>query len=111
MISLRKFMAFILFMAFLTGMIFAQGGATGAIAGGVQDASGAVIANARVSVKNEATGEVLRQMNTDTSGLFTASLLPVGNLLRGSDGGGISDHHISRRGGAHHGNHTHDCGA
>jgi len=78
MISLRKFMAFILFMAFLTGMIFAQGGATGAIAGGVQDASGAVIANARVSVKNEATGEVLRQMNTDTSGLFTASLLPVG---------------------------------
>jgi len=60
-------------------MLFAQGGATGAIGGVVQDASGAVIANAKVSVKSEATGEVLREATTDTSGLFTATLLPVGN--------------------------------
>ena len=78
MSSLRKFMAFVLFMAVFTGIIFAQGGATGAIGGVVQDASGAVIANAKVSVKNDATGEVLRQMTTDASGLFTATLLPVG---------------------------------
>jgi hypothetical protein len=75
---LRKFTAFVLFMAVFTGITFAQGGATGAIGGVVQDASGAVIANAKVSVKNDATGEVLRQMTTDASGLFTATLLPVG---------------------------------
>jgi len=87
MSSFRKLMASSLFLvvltAVLTGMIltgtlFAQGGATGAIGGVVQDASGAVIANAKVIVKSDATGEVLRQLTTDSSGLFTATLLPVG---------------------------------
>ena len=68
MSSLRKLLASILFMAVYSGVMFAQGGATGAIGGVVQDASGAVIANAKVSVKNEATGEVLRQVTTDSSG-------------------------------------------
>jgi hypothetical protein len=75
----RKMSASSLFMAVFTGIMFAQGGATGAIGGVVQDATGAVIASAKVSIKNEATGEVLRQLTTDTSGLFTATLLPVGN--------------------------------
>jgi hypothetical protein len=79
MISLRKFMASVFSLGVFTGMMFAQGGATGALGGVVQDASGAVIANAKVSVKNEATGEVLRQVTTDASGLFTATLLPVGS--------------------------------
>ncbi|MGA9449501.1 MAG: carboxypeptidase regulatory-like domain-containing protein [Candidatus Sulfotelmatobacter sp.] len=74
---LRKMMASSLFVAVFAGMMFAQGGATGAIGGVVQDASGAVIANAKVSIKNEATGEVLRQVTSDASGLFTATLLPV----------------------------------
>ena len=78
MSSLRKMVASGLFLAVFTGMMFAQGGATGAIGGTVQDASGAVIANARVSVKSEATGEVLREVTSDASGLFTATLLPVG---------------------------------
>src|SRR5271156_2147437 len=78
MSSLRKMMASSLFMAVFTGMMFAQGGATGAIGGSVQDGSGAVIANAKVSVKSEATGEVLREVTTDASGLFVATLLPVG---------------------------------
>jgi hypothetical protein len=76
--SFRRVIASSLFMV-LTGMMFAQGGATGAIAGVVQDASGAVVANAKVSVRSEATGEVLRQLTSDVSGLFTATLLPVGN--------------------------------
>ena len=76
--SLWKFTAFTLFTAAFAGMIFAQGGATGAIGGVVQDATGAVVANAKVSVKNEATGEVSRRVTTDASGLFTATLLPVG---------------------------------
>jgi hypothetical protein len=57
--------------------MWAQGGATGAISGVVQDASGAVLAGAKVSVKSEGTGEVVRQATTDSSGLFTATLLPV----------------------------------
>jgi Carboxypeptidase regulatory-like domain len=77
--SLRKsLVAFSLFLAVFAGRLFGQGGATGAIGGVVQDASGAVIANAKVAVKNEATGEVLRQVTTDQSGLFIATLLPVG---------------------------------
>jgi hypothetical protein len=67
-----------LFMAVFTGTMFAQGGATGAIGGVVQDASGAIIANAQVTVRNEATGEVLRLQRTDASGSFEAALLPVG---------------------------------
>ena len=75
---LKRSVASILFGALFSGMMFAQGGATGAIGGVVQDASGAVIASAKVVVKNEATGEVVRQVTTDTSGLFVATLLPVG---------------------------------
>src|SRR5258708_11890193 len=75
---LRKMMASSLFLGVFSGMIFAQGGATGAIGGAVQDATGAVVANAKVMVKNEATGEAVRQLTTDASGLFTATLLPVG---------------------------------
>jgi len=79
MITLRKLLASGLFVAVFTGAMFAQGGATGAIGGVVQDASGAVVANARVSVTSEATGELLRQVATDSSGVFTATLLPVGS--------------------------------
>jgi len=73
------------------GMMFAQGGATGAIGGAVQDASGAVIAGAKVSVKSEATGEVLREASTDASGLFTASLLPVGSYTVEVNAAGFPD--------------------
>jgi hypothetical protein len=62
----------------LTPAAFCQGGATGALDGVVQDTSGAVIANAQLSIKNEATGEVVRQVTSGSSGLFTATLLPVG---------------------------------
>src|ERR1700722_841653 len=57
---------------------WAQGGATGAISGTVQDASAAVIQNAKVNIQSEGTGEVVRQVTSDSSGLFTATLLPVG---------------------------------
>ena len=57
---------------------WAQGGATGAISGTVQDASGAAVANARIDIISEATGLSLRQLTADSAGLFTAQLLPVG---------------------------------
>jgi hypothetical protein len=62
-----------------TSIAFAQGGATGAIGGVVQDSSGAVMAGAQVNITNEATGEVLRQTTTDPSGGFAVPLLPVGS--------------------------------
>ena len=58
--------------------VFGQGGATGAISGTVQDTSGAVIANAKVRIISDATHEVARDTLTDSAGLFTATLLPVG---------------------------------
>jgi hypothetical protein len=91
MSSFRKMMASGLFMAVFAGMMFAQGGATGAIGGVVQDASGAVIAGAKVNVKSEATGELLRQLTTDTSGLFTATLLPVGTYTVEVNAAGFPD--------------------
>src|SRR5208282_4455858 len=78
MSTTRNLAVLLLLSLFFGSLAFAQGGATGAIGGVVQDQSGAVVANAKVSIKSEATGEVLRQTTTDSSGLFTARLLPVG---------------------------------
>jgi len=63
----------------LSAAAWAQGGATGAISGTVQDVSGAVIAGAQLTITNEATSEVVRQVTSDASGLFSATLLPVGS--------------------------------
>jgi Carboxypeptidase regulatory-like domain len=62
----------------VTKLVLAQGGATGAIVGTVQDKSGAVIAKAQVTIVNSGTGQFARQLTTDSSGLFSATLLPVG---------------------------------
>src|ERR1700733_1126990 len=78
MFSIRNLVAVGLFIACLTGLMFAQGGATGAITGTVSDASGAVVANAKVDIVSEATRQVERHVTTDSAGAFTATLLPVG---------------------------------
>ena len=57
---------------------FGQGGATGAISGTVQDASGAVVANASVRITNQETNVLERSVQTGADGTFTAPLLPVG---------------------------------
>ena len=74
----RKLAVLLLLSLFLSSFVFAQGGATGAIGGVVQDISGAVIANAKVTVTSDATREIIRQVTTDSSGSFIATLLPVG---------------------------------
>jgi len=61
----------------LAGLAAAQGGATGAISGTVQDVSGAVVAGAQVQIINQDTGSVARTMKTDANGAFVAPLLPV----------------------------------
>ena len=57
--------------------LLAQGGATGAISGIVQDQKGDALAGASVTIISEATKETIRQLKTDASGLFSAPLLPA----------------------------------
>jgi hypothetical protein len=65
-------------ITFFAPAALSQGGATGAISGTVQDASGAAVPNAKVDIISEATGQSVRQAVADSAGLFTAPLLPVG---------------------------------
>ena len=76
--SARRIVSAVVLLMWLSPAVFAQGGATGAINGTVQDASGAVLAGARVDVVSEGTGQVVRQLTTDSSGVFIAPFLPVG---------------------------------
>jgi Carboxypeptidase regulatory-like domain len=79
MSTFAKLLIFISLLAFSTGLALAQGGATGAITGTVQDPTGGLIASATVEIVSEATGQVVRNLTTDSSGSFTATLLPVGS--------------------------------
>jgi hypothetical protein len=51
---------------------------TGAIAGIVRDPTGAVVAGARVTVRNQATG-LIRTAETSGEGLYRVALLPAGS--------------------------------
>jgi carboxypeptidase family protein len=73
----KHFWVAVIFLA-LIGQALAQGGATGAISGTVEDPSGAVVAGADVRIINQDTGVLTRAIKTDASGSFTATLLPVG---------------------------------
>ena len=82
--SFRRCLLGKLFRVSLVGFIWiaqawAQGGATGAISGTVLDPSGAVVASAEIRIVNQDTGTLTRTTATDSSGAFTATLLPVGN--------------------------------
>ncbi len=52
---------------------------TGTIVGTVKDNSGAVIANATVTITNTDQNVVVRTMQTNASGQYSAPLLPVGH--------------------------------
>src|SRR5581483_6478888 len=73
-----RFVFVTLLFAGLLTQAFAQGGATGAITGTVQDPSGAYVANAEIHIINQDTGVLARTVKTDSTGSFTAPLLPVG---------------------------------
>ena len=57
---------------------YAQGGATGAIAGSVLDTSGSSISAADVQIVNSGTESVGRKLSTNSDGEFVAALLPPG---------------------------------
>jgi Carboxypeptidase regulatory-like domain len=56
----------------------AQGGATGAVQGTVEDKSGGVIAGAEVRIIDQSTGSKVRIEVTNEQGVFRAILLPTG---------------------------------
>src|ERR1700741_3067930 len=76
---MSRYLSVLMLILSWAGLTFAQGGATGAISGTVQDASGAVVSGAKVKITSEATGQQVRELTTDEAGIFTATLLPVGN--------------------------------
>ena len=77
--SPNRVVGIVVFALCLAGIAWAQGGATGAISGTVQDASGAAVAGAKVDVISDATNLSVRQVTSDSAGLFTVPLLPVGS--------------------------------
>ena len=66
-----------LLMILATGLVFGQVGATGTVLGTVADNSGAVVANAGVSITNIATG-VSKKTTTSSSGDFNFPYLQPG---------------------------------
>src|ERR1700692_1915156 len=74
-VAVGVFLAFVLCF-FVSVPIYAQ--VTGAtLSGTVTDASGAVIANAQVSIRNPATG-ITKDTTTDSAGFYAAPNLPAG---------------------------------
>ncbi len=77
--SPNRLLAVLAFSLIMAASAWAQGGATGAISGTVQDPSGAAVSGAKIDIISEATGQSIRQVTADSAGLFTAPLLPVGS--------------------------------
>ncbi|MGC2232126.1 MAG: TonB-dependent receptor, partial [Candidatus Acidiferrum sp.] len=70
----------LLLAGMLTGAnAYGQGGATGAISGVVVDSSGGTIAGAEVQIIDSRTEAMARKLDTNTDGIFVATLLPPGN--------------------------------
>src|SRR5215472_10499202 len=70
--------AALLIAALVTPSLMAQSLVSGDLTGTVTDPSGAVVANAAVSLKSDANGST-RTTNTNASGAYRFSLLPPGN--------------------------------
>jgi hypothetical protein len=76
--TLSRLAVLLLAVLLLTGIAVSQGSQSGAIAGSVKDATGAVISGANVTITNNATKNVERTVVTTSDGLFSATLLPPG---------------------------------
>jgi hypothetical protein len=87
-IGIRRFMLGLL-AALVSCQLAAAQEVTGNIAGSVTDASGAVVPNAKVTVTETARGIVLRDLQTNQAGLYSATLLPVGTYSVTVEAGGF----------------------
>jgi hypothetical protein len=76
--TIRTILCSVALGIWISVLCFAQGGATGAISGTVQDKSGAIVVGAEVQIVSRATGDLVRRVVTNDRGTFGAPLLPVG---------------------------------
>ncbi|MGB7760238.1 MAG: carboxypeptidase-like regulatory domain-containing protein [Bryobacteraceae bacterium] len=67
-----------LLSAVMAGLVWGQGGATGAIAGTIFDRQGGAVTSAAVDLALATEGSLHRSTTTNAEGLFTVSLLPPG---------------------------------
>src|SRR6266581_7002370 len=79
----------LVFVAALVSCPLAGQEVTGNITGAVTDSSGAAVANARVTVTATALGLVLRALESNEVGLYSATLLPVGTYSVTVEAGGF----------------------
>jgi hypothetical protein len=91
MSRLKSLAAFPLVVLLLATVAAAQGGATGAISGTVEDVTGAVVVGAQVQIINQDTGAVARTMKTGANGAFVAPLLPVATYTVKITGTGLGE--------------------
>jgi hypothetical protein len=75
----RNFVLLFVLIPLLAGFVVGQANITGTIVGTVTDASGAVVPNAKITVTNTDQNVVTRTVQTDSSGAYSAPLLPVGH--------------------------------
>ena len=73
-----SFLALLAIVTLLSSILLAQNIVTGGISGTVTDPSGAVVPNAKVSLKSNATGET-QATNTSSSGRYNFPLLKPGS--------------------------------
>src|SRR5579872_5315319 len=78
--GIRQFIGFMLLcgITLLAVPAFSQSNTTGEIAGVISDPSGAVIPNAKVTAKNDATA-ASQTVVTNSQGIFHLSFLPPGS--------------------------------
>jgi len=75
---MKHFVPGVLIVFFSCAVAFAQGGATGAISGTIEDSSAAAVPGAEVRIIEQVSGSQFRALFTDDHGSFSALLLPVG---------------------------------
>ncbi len=81
----------VVLMALMSASVFAQSQATtGVMQGTVYDQNGAVVPGASVVIRNTDTG-FERTVTTNSSGVFTAPLLPLGNYKVTTNASGFSE--------------------
>ncbi len=76
-VATARILTLLIVVLFVCGHTFAQGTASGAIAGTVKDKNQAVIGNASVTITNKSTG-ASRTTTTNDNGIYRIDLLPAG---------------------------------
>lgn len=109
MLKLQRGLIWSLFLAgAFAAQSFAQGGATGAITGTVQDTSGASIANAQVRITNQATRTLDTHSANGAGWLLHCAVAAGGLLFLGHQQRRFCPETIQRHCGSHHRNYPRD---